>query len=108
MSGLAPELDHGEQSVLDHDVDPEQGPDRRPLHRRIVLAPIRVWMWTAPVRTPRCRFDPTCSTYAIQAIDAYGPLRGSWLAFTRVARCHPWNPGGVDPVPDALGRRRSA
>ena len=86
----------------------EQRPGTRPLHVRIVLAPIRAWMWTAPARTPRCRFDPTCSTYAVQAIDRFGALRGSWLAVARVARCHPWNPGGDDPVPSALGPRRSA
>lgn len=48
---------------------------------------------------PACRFSPTCSEYAWQAIDRYGALKGAWLAVKRVLRCHPFNPGGYDPVP---------
>lgn len=47
-----------------------------------------------------CRFQPTCSTYAIEALQAHGLLRGSWLAAKRIARCHPWGGSGYDPVPD--------
>jgi uncharacterized protein len=64
-----------------------------------MLALIRAYRWTALVRSPRCRFMPTCSTYAVQAVVAHGAIRGGWLAIRRVGRCHPWNPGGVDPVP---------
>ena len=46
-----------------------------------------------------CRFEPSCSTYAMQAIEMYGCLKGCCLAARRVARCHPWHPGGIDPVP---------
>ncbi len=46
-----------------------------------------------------CRFEPTCSVYAMQAVEKYGALRGSWLAIKRLFRCHPLNPGGWDPVP---------
>ncbi|MEE2892391.1 MAG: membrane protein insertion efficiency factor YidD [Pseudomonadota bacterium] len=53
----------------------------------------------SPFLGPHCRFHPTCSEYAMQAIDDHGPLRGSWLAFRRVMRCHPFHPGGCDPVP---------
>jgi len=49
----------------------------------------------------RCRFHPTCSVYGEQAIRYHGALRGSWLAVLRISRCHPWHPGGLDPVPIA-------
>lgn len=54
----------------------------------------------SPLLGPRCRFHPTCSTYAIQALERHGAVRGSWLAARRIARCHPLNEGGFDPVPD--------
>jgi hypothetical protein len=53
----------------------------------------------SPLLGPSCRFLPTCSDYALQAIDKYGAGHGSWLALKRIARCHPWHPGGYDPVP---------
>jgi len=49
----------------------------------------------------RCRFYPTCSSYAREAIERYGAIRGGWLAFRRLMRCHPFHPGGVDPLPGA-------
>ena len=55
--------------------------------------------WLSPLLGPRCRFVPSCSEYAMQAIALHGAGRGSWLAARRVARCHPLNPGGHDPVP---------
>ncbi|OGQ25257.1 MAG: membrane protein insertion efficiency factor YidD [Deltaproteobacteria bacterium RBG_16_71_12] len=53
-----------------------------------------------PLMPPMCRFFPSCSDYALQALEKHGAARGSWLAVRRVCRCHPWHPGGVDQVPD--------
>ena len=53
----------------------------------------------SPLFGPRCRFYPSCSNYAMQAIDEHGALRGTWLTLKRIGRCHPFNAGGFDPVP---------
>ncbi len=53
----------------------------------------------SPLLPPRCRFAPTCSQYALEALEVHGAGRGSWLALRRLARCHPFHPGGHDPVP---------
>ena len=53
----------------------------------------------SPLLPPACRFTPTCSEYAVQALQQYGVFKGGWLAVCRIGRCHPWNPGGFDPVP---------
>lgn len=53
----------------------------------------------SPLLGPRCRFHPTCSQYALVAIQRHGPVKGCWLALRRILRCHPLNPGGHDPVP---------
>jgi uncharacterized protein len=61
---------------------------------------IRLYQWTvSPLLGPRCRFYPSCSEYAHEAFGRFGVARGGWLAVKRVARCHPFHPGGLDPVP---------
>jgi putative membrane protein insertion efficiency factor len=63
-------------------------------------AAVRAYQWTIrPLLPPACRFHPSCSEYAEQAIERHGALRGSWLAARRVCRCGPWHAGGYDPVP---------
>jgi uncharacterized protein len=58
----------------------------------------------SPFFGSQCRFYPTCSSYAREAIDAHGALKGTWLARRRILKCHPWHPGGIDPVPAACAR----
>lgn len=55
----------------------------------------------SPMLGPNCRFYPTCSCYAEEAIEQHGAVRGAWLTVKRILRCHPWHPGGYDPVPRA-------
>lgn len=68
--------------------------------RAIALYLLRFYKrFISPLLPPACRFEPTCSVYAMGAIEKYGLARGGWLALKRLARCHPLNPGGWDPVP---------
>lgn len=62
----------------------------------------------SPMLGQNCRFYPTCSNYALEALRTHGAARGSWLAARRICRCHPWNEGGVDPVPPAKQDPHSA
>lgn len=67
---------------------------------RILLGLVRVYRYiVSPLLGSCCRFYPSCSVYAVHALEAHGAVRGGWLAVRRVARCHPWHPGGFDPVP---------
>ena len=66
----------------------------------VLLVPIRLYRaLLSPLLPKVCRFHPSCSQYAMQALEEHGPLRGLWLAARRLSRCHPFHPGGLDPVP---------
>lgn len=70
------------------------------LPKRIMLGMIRFYRRAiSPMFPPCCRFIPTCSAYALEAIEKYGALKGGYLALRRILRCHPFHPGGYDPVP---------
>jgi putative membrane protein insertion efficiency factor len=67
---------------------------------RVLMLPIAGYRkFVSPLLGPRCRFAPSCSAYALEALHEHGAARGLWLAVARIARCHPFNPGGYDPVP---------
>jgi len=68
--------------------------------KRILLTLIGGYrLLLSPLLGASCRFYPSCSTYAVEAIETHGAARGAWLAVKRILKCHPWHPGGVDPVP---------
>lgn len=90
--------------------------DAAPSHpSRGPLARLVIWLMILPVRGYRlllspwlghaCRFQPTCSAYAIEALDIHGPWRGAWLVLRRLARCNPWGGSGYDPVPPLPDRK---
>ncbi len=67
--------------------------------KRLLLLCIRGYRkYISPLKKPVCRFHPTCSAYAAEAIEKYGAWRGGFMALKRILHCHPWNPGGYDPV----------
>ncbi len=67
---------------------------------------VRIYQWTLrPFIGAHCRFEPSCSEFAIEALHSHGALRGAFMASGRVLRCNPWNPGGYDPVPERHGPR---
>lgn len=70
-----------------------------PAARLLVLLLAGYRRFISPLLGPHCRYHPTCSAYALEAVTVHGAWRGTILALGRIARCHPWRPGGVDPVP---------
>ena len=68
--------------------------------KRVLVLLVRGYSrYVSPLLGPHCRFHPTCSAYAAEALERHGAWRGSWLALRRIGRCHPFHPGGLDPVP---------
>ena len=85
------------------------GADRRSPVGRALLAVIGFYSRAvSPALPARCRFHPTCSAYAAEAIEVHGVARGAWLALVRLAKCAPWHPGGLDPVPGTDAARDSS
>ncbi|MCI4661216.1 MAG: membrane protein insertion efficiency factor YidD [Neomegalonema sp.] len=80
-----------------------------PLRRAAVWLlklPVHVYRYAiSPLLASNCRFAPTCSAYALEALERHGPIHGSWLTARRVCRCHPWGGSGFDPVPPARSER---
>ena len=75
----------------------------------LLRGPILLYRWVlSPLKPPTCRFHPTCSVYALEAIDRFGPLTGGRMALRRLCRCHPWGGMGYDPVPTQRERAAAA
>lgn len=74
-------------------------PTRPTVAARLASLPVRGWRVFSTRMPPHCRFYPSCSAYALEALERHGAARGTVLAVRRIGRCHPWNPGGVDRVP---------
>ena len=75
------------------------GPSTPSIAARLLMLPVRAWRLVSVHLTPRCRFHPSCSAYALGALEQHGAFHGLWLAVRRLGRCHPWGGGGLDPVP---------
>ena len=73
--------------------------------RKIFISLIRLYQYAiSPFLPPHCRYTPTCSAYAVEAIGRFGIFRGGWMALRRIGRCHPWHEGGYDPVPGCCNK----
>ena len=76
------------------------------LAARGLTGAVKVYQYAAAGRPSPCRHDPSCSTYAVEALTVHGAVKGSWLAVRRLGRCHPWGTSGYDPVPAPKGQQR--
>lgn len=74
--------------------------------KKLMLGLIKIYQkFISPLKPPTCRFYPTCSHYGFEAIERFGPIKGGWLTLKRILKCHPFHPGGIDPVPEKEPRR---
>ena len=91
-------------SLSNLDIERSSPAARTPLVR-VLVAIVRLYQQAiSPMRPPACRYTPTCSSYAVTALERFGVVRGSWLALRRLSRCHPFHAGGHDPVPPSVPR----
>lgn len=75
--------------------------------KKVFIALIRFYQIViSPLKPPTCRFYPTCSHYGLEAVQRFGALKGGWLTIKRILKCHPFHPGGVDPVPDKWPKKK--
>ncbi|MEI5908775.1 membrane protein insertion efficiency factor YidD [Bacillus spongiae] len=69
--------------------------------KKIMIFLIKIYQkFISPIKPPTCRYYPTCSHYGVESISRFGALKGGWLTLKRILRCHPFHPGGIDPVPE--------
>ena len=103
---LAGESESRGRAGVDGSVAAEAIVERRNFPTLCLVALIRAYRLTlSPFFGMHCRFHPTCSAYALEAIKRFGAAHGGWLALRRIGRCHPWHPGGLDPVPERQAPR---
>lgn len=77
--------------------------------RSLAVTAIKIYQYAiSPMLGNNCRFSPSCSSYAIQAIETHGFLKGALLGIKRIGKCHPWHPGGYDPVPERSGETKTS
>ncbi len=94
MNSLVGDRIHAEQDALTDASTPRSVPSKG------LISAVRGYQMARVGRPTGCRYLPTCSEYAVEAIDVHGPLKGSWLAVRRICRCTPWGGHGFDPVPE--------
>lgn len=85
--------------TAESETDPTESAVRAGPVARLLMLPIRAYRLVSVHLPPRCRYYPSCSAYALEALELHGAGKGMWLAAKRIGRCHPWHDGGLDPVP---------